>query len=744
MPYTPGDLLLDKYIIQSLLGQGSFGEVYLVKHTVLQVQRAVKVLKHDAPGVGSTLFGDAQARFLLESRLGARLNTPVANPHLLQIHDCHISDELCLLEMEYASGGSLAARMEQARATNQLLSVEAALQITLEVAGGLAALHANDIVHRDLKPSNILFDEHGHARLADLGLAQVPGGLSMRSQLSEPRPHPGTPEYMSPEQENSGKTLKPPSDIYSLGLVLFEMLTGRNYNFQEPGKRASSLRDGVPSALDNLLVSMLSKDPEQRPWNGEKTAALLQAVVDGKTPARAAQLAASQTAESERLALEAEKQRQFDELARKQAGEQARQLAELKARTEAAERQARLFAEDARRAQERLALEAEKPQPGFLERNWLGIVLAGLAGLVGLVVLALLFGWYFMASQASPVVVTPALMPIYTARPAATSSGALVLPTQQPVRTARPAPVVVSDVPTSTYTPVPSNTPIPSYTPTSTYTPIPSYTPTPTYTPQPVLGIGSTWPRPTDGMVMMYVPAGPFTMGSDSASVDQAFAECQKNYGNSCKKSWYTAQEPAHRVVLDAYWIDQTDVTNGEYAKCVAAGKCTLPPNRSSATHPDYYGNSQFDNYPVTSVHWDQAQAYCSWAGAHLPSEAEWEKAARGVNGRTYPWGDTLDKTYANYSGTDTTAVCSYPQGNSPYGVCDMAGNVWQWVADTFVAYPGNTDSNSDYGTKYRVLRGGSWNISSVDWSSVNRNYGLGSYDTYDVTGFRCALGKLP
>ena len=479
--FSPGDTLLDKYIIQSLLGQGSFGEVYLVKHTVLQVQRAVKVLKHDAPGVGSTLFGDAQARFLLESRLGARLNTPISNPHLLQIHDCYVSDELCLLEMEYASGGSLAVRMEQARETNQLMSVEAALQITLEVAGGLAGLHANDIVHRDLKPSNILFDEQGHARLADLGLAQVPGGLSMRSQLSEPRPHPGTPEYMSPEQENSGRTLKPPSDIYSLGLVLFEMLTGRNYNFQEPGKRASSLQAGVPPALDDLLVSMLAREPELRPWNGEKTAALLQAVADGKAPLSAAQLAESQAAESERLAQEAEKQRQVDEQLRKQseeqarklAGEHARQLADLKARTEAAERQARLAAEDARRERERAAQVAEEPEPGFMQRNWLGVALVGLA---------LLLGWYFI-SQTGPAAATPApaaQAPAYTARPAATGSGALVLPTSQPASTPRPAQPAATDRPT------PTDKPTATDRPTATDVPVPTDTPPPTAIPKPL------------------------------------------------------------------------------------------------------------------------------------------------------------------------------------------------------------------------------------------------------------------
>ena len=646
MPYTPGDILLDKYRIEKTLGHGAFGEVYLVKHTILQVQRAVKVLKHDAPGIGSTLFGDAQARFLLESRLGARLNSPISNPHLLQVFDCYISDELCLLEMEYASGGSLAARMEQARATNQLMPVETALQITLEVAGGLAGLHANDIVHRDLKPSNILFDDEGHAHLGDLGLAQVPGGENQRSQLSNPEPHPGTPAYMSPEQENSGKLLTPPSDVYALGLVLFEMLTGRNYRLLKPGTRAASLREDLPLAVDDLLFAMLARDPEQRPWDGEKTAVLLQAVADGKTPAGAVQWTESQAAESERLAQEAEKQR------RKQSAEQARQLAELKARKLAAERQALLAVKEARRERERSAQEAEKPQSGFLERNWLGIALAGLAGLVGLVVLALLLGWYLI-SRASPATDTPMPMP----------------------------------------------------------------TPTP--------GIGSTFKR-SDGMLDLYVPEGLFWRGSEAAPDEQ----------------------PVQQIYLDAFWIDQTDVTNAMYAVCVQSVVC------QPVSDTTRYGDPNFASHPVTFVTWEKARTYCEWVGGRLPTEAEWEKAARGTDGKTYPWGEKLDGSYANYDSNlapDTTAVGSYDKGKSPYGAQDMAGNVWQWVADWAGSYDPAVTKNPTGPAQgeRRVIRGeSSWRDDPTGggYYSVPRSalrFSVLPSVSSKMIGFRCVVPAL-
>ena len=364
--YNPGDILLDKYKVQTLLGKGAFGEVYLVTHKNLGVLRALKVLKRDAPGIGSYDYTEAQTRFQLEAQLGAQLNMPVARPHLLQVHDCILSDNVSLLEMEYASGGSLAARLQKARESGGRLEVEQALRIATEIAEGLSALHEHDYVHRDLKPSNILFDEQGHTRVADLGLTQVPGGPSLRSQLSEPRPHPGTPGYMSPEQENSGKLLKPPSDVYALGLVLFEMLTGRNYSLLKPGTRAASLRKDLPQALDDLLAKMLAKSPDDRPWDGAEAAGLLRDVLlNTGSAARRAEEAARLEAEEARL--------------RKELAEQVRKQAEetrLQKEKELAE-QARKQAEEARlRREKELAEQARKQAEEERERRELTIKLA--------------------------------------------------------------------------------------------------------------------------------------------------------------------------------------------------------------------------------------------------------------------------------------------------------------------------------------------------------------------------------
>ena len=190
--------------------------------------------------------------------------------------------------------------------------------------------------------------------------------------------------------------------------------------------------------------------------------------------------------------------------------------------------------------------------------------------------------------------------------------------------------------------------------------------------PSGTLGVGSTIISNNDGMKLLYVPAGNFLMGSTDADPN-----AQPN------------EKPQHAVYLDAFWIDQTDVTNAMYSKCVNAGVCNQPTELNSSTYSNYYGNSEFDNYPVMNITWYMANTYCKWVGRQLPTEAQWEKVARGTDGRMYPWGSTApDTTLLNYNpdGGDTTAVGSYPKGVSPYGALDMAGNVWQWVADWYSA----------------------------------------------------------
>jgi formylglycine-generating enzyme required for sulfatase activity len=241
----------------------------------------------------------------------------------------------------------------------------------------------------------------------------------------------------------------------------------------------------------------------------------------------------------------------------------------------------------------------------------------------------------------------------------------------------------------------------------------------------PALGIGSTMVNPSDGVVMVYVPEGEFLMGSED------------------QDAW-DREKPEHTVYLDAYWISKHPVTNQEYRACVEAGECRDPGNTQDYSDPAY------EAHPVRYVNWHDAQTYCEWAGGRLPTEAEWEKAARGTDGRRYPWGDENPTcSLANYSGCvdETTPVGSTPAGASPYGALDMAGNVWEWVADWYADdyYSRALDENPsgpDSGD-YRVLRGGSWGVNEWYLRVSNR---LGRYpgNWYNNNGFRCLLHDTP
>ena len=240
--------------------------------------------------------------------------------------------------------------------------------------------------------------------------------------------------------------------------------------------------------------------------------------------------------------------------------------------------------------------------------------------------------------------------------------------------------------------------------------------------------------RAADGKIMLLVPQGDFLMGS---SAEDAEADSD--------------EQPQHLVFVDAFWIDKTEVTNAQYRHCVEQGGCS----------PSIEKRSLFvdDQHPVVGVSWAQSQAYCRWAGGRLPTEAEWEKAARGVDGRVFPWGNEFDSSRLNYcdsncvadwrdfDGDDgyqyTAPAHAYPQGASPYGVLNMSGNVWEWTADWYApdAYEKAVYRNpvGPATGQQRVIRGGSWLYSGRNLRVSRRQKELPTYQ-YENIGFRCVV----
>jgi len=207
------------------------------------------------------------------------------------------------------------------------------------------------------------------------------------------------------------------------------------------------------------------------------------------------------------------------------------------------------------------------------------------------------------------------------------------------------------------------------------------------------------------------IPGGAFTQGSTRGEEDE---------------------RPVRKVTLKAFAIDRTEVTRGDYAACVEAGRCKAPGDKADSDA----------KLPVTGVDWNEAQAYCKFAGGRLPTEAEWEKAARGTDGREYPWGNDIDCARANWGNFEGEGPCAgknpghpvvvgqYPSGASPYGVLDMGGNVWEWVADKYDQDPAR-----------RVVRGGSCCSFFVGPRAANRNGWAPDHRDGDL-GFRCVGAK--
>lgn len=235
---------------------------------------------------------------------------------------------------------------------------------------------------------------------------------------------------------------------------------------------------------------------------------------------------------------------------------------------------------------------------------------------------------------------------------------------------------------------------------------------------------------------LVTIPGTTFSMGIDP---EIALEKCQE-LGEVCAPSDFVDESPVHVVKVDSYSIYQFEVTNAQYRLCVDAGKCSFP------AFTEFYNDKRFSQHPVVFVSWFAADDYCNWAGGRLPTEAEWELAARGTDGRIFPWGNEAACGHGNYSGCTqglTAEVGSFPEGESPFGLYDMSGNVTEWVWDW---YAENTYQQTETTTpggpaegELRVARGGSWK--NPVWGARTTNRAANFPEVYSSgTGFRCVI----
>ena len=614
---TPSQTL-GKYRILEELGRGGFATVYRAEDTTLGREVALKILHPQ-------LLTDPGwvERFHREARAIAQLR----HPHIVTIYEIGEAEGRLYIAMDLISTGSVAERLER----DGPFSWDETLALLRQVSDALDYAHGEGILHRDLKPANILLDLRTGAVLTDFGFAKLVGESSMSLSLSGGVM--GTPAYIAPELWDGHDPL-PQSDVYALGCVVYELLTGaRLFEGKTPSvvmrkhlidgpQLPTTWPENIPPGLVAVLSKALAREPEARYASAGE---LLMALVSIAPEATAKAITTSQEIRSSDFS----------------------------------------------------RVPIASPKRGFPVWGW------GLVAVMGL------------------------LMVIYLA---------ILLPRLLEKPTSKPTGVVSAA--TATWTPT-----------TSVATLVPTSTSVPTDTPslQP-LTLGATRVREADSMTMIYVPAGEFRMGSVSAD-NMAVA----------------SEMPARNVFLDAFWIDRVEVSVGQYRQCVQAGICNPPQRADSVTRPNYYTDSTFANYPVLWVTWHDASVYCNWVGARLPTEAEWEKAARGTEGRIYPWGNTWEAARANAVERlgDTQPVGSFPSGASPYGVLDMSGNVWEWINDWFSEdyYQRASSVNPSGPTTgtQRSVRGGSW-YSRIAWQRAAYRGAANPDFSDDDIGFRCAV----
>jgi serine/threonine-protein kinase len=659
---------IDRYRVTGLLGRGGMAVVYKAHDTRLERDVAIKLIRRGA--FPPEMLDQILKRFEREAKSLARLS----HPNILKVYDYGEFQGSPYLVLEYSPSANLEERLK-----DQPMPWRDAVALILPVARALEFSHRQGIIHRDIKPSNVLFSPSGEPMLSDFGIAKVLN-YEATATLTGTGVGIGTPAYMAPEQW-TGETSEL-SDQYSLGVVLYQAITGRipfesdtpagiiirqtTEALPSPKKYVPDLPDGV----ERMLSRALAKDPKERYPNISAFIEALEGSLSGTGVTAPPEMAAATMRAS-----------------RQEIAEATLLVAEppIPATPEARPGP----------APKAVKQTAARPRWGLI----MAIAGVALVCLIGIAGGGFAIRYFNNASLAAP---TP------TSTSTATSVPVVITPTLEPTPTEAPTQI-----------------------------------PTPADTPLPAEGFDTD---PTGNQIAMrFVPAGEFTMG---AEVDPALAECLK-YSTNCQRIDFEDEVPVHSVQLDAFYIDKFEVTNALYAACVAAGVCPRPRRSDTVTHPSYYGNPEFDNFPVVWVSWNEATAYCEWRGARLPTEAEWEKGARGTDGRTYPWGEGLDCTRANFATCvgDTVAVGSYESGQSPYGVYEMAGNAWEWVADWYSAtYYGESPPLNPPGPETgaeRVVRGGSWAGGNTDVHSARR-IGRVPTSSGDRTSIRCARTGLP
>jgi eukaryotic-like serine/threonine-protein kinase len=662
---------IGRYIIETRLDGGAMADVYLAFDPLMKRKVVIKVL----PRQTSILDPVYRARFEREIKLIIKLEHPAIVP----VYDFGYLENLPYIVMRFMGGGTLKGRIKAGP-----MPLSKVLRIFQQLTPAVDYVHNNQVVHRDLKPGNILFDALDNAYIADFGIAKLSGiSSSLTGEAS-----PGTPDYMSPEQITQDDQIDARSDIYAMGVVLFEMLTGKR-PFEHPVEHIIApipnileILPDLPWRYEFLFQRLLAKDRNDR---FESMVELTRSLVEANEANMEEEKA------SYKLSLPVDSE-----------------------------------------SQPPITHPLEPVKSSKFPRNQL-------LALIGTFIVIFLFVWFAQEKF------------FWNGNPNDVSL------TQETESLEESTPLL--DVIALTNTPSPPHTtlvPIPTETPT--ISPSSSGSLLETDIPSQV-----TNDRELD---IILIPESKFLRGLSIDQENYLLALCP-----TCKPEGLSDQTRAYAngIYLDAFWIDKTEVTNAQFARFVEMTGYVTSVEQSGKSYVMHSGANVFEyvanatwkqpsgigsdingkgNYPVVHVSWNDASAYCEWLGGRLPTEAEWEKAARGEFGYIFPWGDSIpDKDLLNFNlaNSSVVSVGSYPPGASPYGILDMAGNVWEWVSDfydpDYYSYaPEFNPAGPDEGEGHPI-RGGSWATEAKDLYFVSTTFRLWNkpFISSNVLGFRCA-----
>lgn len=682
-----GRVIDGKYRLEEKLGEGGMGTVYKAKHVLIQNELAVKVLH-------SSLVADrhAVARFQREATAAARIK----HPNAVGVTDFgRTEDEIVYIVMELFVGQSLRDIIE-----NQgPMPIERTVNIIRQVCLALDAAHRSGVIHRDIKPDNIVIEQGPQGDLVkvlDFGIAKLKDGPSGESggRLTRQGVIIGSPHYLSPEQCQNAE-LDARSDIYSLGIVLYEMFTA-DVPFKAPTPIAVAMmhatetpapvtekRPDLPKSLELLIMRALEKDPNQRQQSA------LDLAQDLDRACLEIGITVLPLPGVPSLSLPPNGEGSTDYPPRQNT---STNLAKANVRVPAPEEESGTNGNGNNKSGGSAGLRKSDSFPKFSTTG----SMAPESALPKSGRLDQRSETPSFISRTSPLPPTTASL----GNPSATllKFGQL---DQPEVKSSGKGPLIgIAVVIVAAVVLVGGYLIFFRTNPATT-----------TQTPKgdPVISVPAG---------MIYIKGGTFKMGINQDQAD--------------KSDRYVS--PQREVTIKAFYIDKTEITNQDYKKFIDATKQPAP---------YYWKDNQFppgtDLQPVTNVNWSEANAYAQWAGKRLPSEMEWEYAARGADARAYPWGKQWQEGLAisKESSNTTQPVGSLPKGASPFGVLDMAGNVWEWTADTFAPYPGNEEPVDPRLKDSKVIRGGSFKAEKKFLTTYFRN--MVKPDFSDTTlGFRC------